>query len=113
MKKVFAFLLALLLLLCGCTAKEESVPSTPNTNPPTLMVEDTLYTSTGKILVAEPAPEAIIGTIESVVPGSQFPTENGQANFPCEGAEYAFISDGVHEGILVSINNEWTYFEAQ
>ncbi len=93
--------------------KEPTVPSTPNTMPPTLMVDDILYTSTGKILVAEPAPEAIIGTIESVVHGSSFPTENGQANFPAEGAEYAYINDGVHKGILVSINNEWTYFKAR
>ncbi len=114
MKKLFALLIAMLILFCSCATRETEAPSsTPNTLPPTLMVDNTLYTSTGKILVAEPAPEAIVGTIESVVHGSSFPTENGQANFPAEGAEYVYINDSVHKGILVSINNEWTYFEAR
>ena len=108
MKKLLAMLLCL-ALFCGCGAKE--VAQTPNTNPPTIMVEGVLYTSTGKQMPAEPDESAILGVVESVVHGSGFPTENGQANFPCEGAKYARISDGTHEGILVVVNNEWTYFE--
>lgn len=110
MKKLFAIVLCL-LAFCGC-AKETSV-QTPNTNPPTIMVEGVLYTSTGKQMPVEVDESAILGTIESVVHGSEFPTENGQANFPCEGAEYARISDSVHEGIIVLIDHEWTYFEVR
>lgn len=108
MKRLFVILLCL-TLFCGC--RKETDGQTPNTNPPTVMVEGVLYTSTGKQLPAEVDENAILGVIESVVHGSEFPTEDGQANFPCEGAEYARISDGTHEGIVVLINNEWTYFE--
>ena len=110
MKRLLALLLCL-ALFCGCAGEQES--QEPNTNPPAIMVEGVLYVSTGKQLPVTMDESAILGTVESVVPGTEFPTEDGQINFPCEGAEYARISDGVHEGIVVLIDDEWTYFEAR
>lgn len=110
MKNILILLFCLCLLFCGCGA-EEQTPNTPNTNPPTIMVEGVLYVSTGKMLPAEVDESAILGTVESVVSGSGFPTEDGQANFPCEDAKYARISDGTHEGVVVMVENEWIYFE--
>jgi len=45
--------------------------------------------------------------ITSTVPLSQWPEEDGQANFDILGAAYANTSDG----IVVFIDNEWTLFE--
>lgn len=109
MKKLLVLLLCLCLLLCGCGAEAQ----TPNTNPPAIMAEGVLYISTGKKLPVEMDESAILGMVDSIVNGTELPQQNGQANFPCEGADYAFISDGTHEGLVVMVDNEWVYFEKQ
>ena len=50
---------------------------------------------------------AIAGTISSVVPLSQFPANEGDANFGQVGDPYALTADG----LVVLLNNEWTLFE--
>ena len=91
MKRQFAVILLLIsiLSLSGCHKE----PSTPNALLPSMPGE-----------VAE---DAIIGEITSTVPLSQWPEEDGQANFDILGAAYANTSDG----LVAFIDNEWTLFE--
>ncbi len=106
MKQRAALLLALLVLgLSGC--REEPAPSTPDVLVPAVMYNGEIYCSTGRQLAGEVAPEAIVGEITSTVPLSQWPTEEGQANFDGLGHPYAVTSDG----LLVTVDNEWTLFE--
>ena len=109
MKKFIALLLALtcMLAMVGCGAKEQITPNTPNATIPSIMYEGNLYKTTGKQIPAEVDETAIVGNISSVVPLSQFPTNDGEANFGQVGDPYALTADG----LVVLLNNEWTLFE--
>ena len=85
----------------------EVVPDTPNAMVPSIMYEGSLYRTTGKAIPAEVDESAIVGEISSVVPLSQLPTEDGEANFGQIGDPFAITSDG----LLVIMNHEWVLFE--
>ncbi len=73
------------------------------------MVEGDIYLDTGKQMPVEMEDAAILGTITSSVEGSETPKQNGQSNFGCEGAPYAFLDDG----LAVLLENEWVFFEKE
>ena len=79
----------------------------PNLRLPQVMIDDTLYYMSGKekpvIKIAE---GDYLGIITSVVPTTQIPTMNEQANIDVEGAPYAKFENG----IVVLWNDEWTLF---
>ena len=85
----------------------EVTPDTPNAMVPSIMYEGSLYKTTGKAIPAEVDESAIVGEISSVVPLSQLPTKDGEANFGQIGDPYAITSDG----LLVIIGHEWVKFE--
>ena len=82
-------------------------PDAPNAMVPSIMYEGILYRTTGKAIPAEVDESAIVGEIGSVVPLSQLPTKDGEANFGEIGDPYAITSDG----LLVIMNHEWVIFE--
>ena len=86
----------------------EVVPDTPNAMVPSIMYEGSLYRTTGKAIPVEVDESAIVGEISSVVPLSQLPSKDGEANFGQIGAPYAISSDG----LLVIMNHEWVIFES-
>ena len=86
---------------------EVRIVETPNATIPTIMYKNNLYRTTGKQIPAEIDESAIVGYINSVVPLSQFPSNEGEANFGEVGNPYALTADG----LLVLLNNEWTIFE--
>ena len=106
MKKLTAILLLAVLLISGCANTE---PQTPNTMPPSVMIDGTLYQTTGKQMPGEVDPSAIAGAIDETVSPSTLPEENGQSNFGEAGMKYAFTQDG----LVVLTDNEWTLFEPQ
>ena len=85
----------------------EVVPDTPNAMVPSIMYKGGLYRTTGKAIPAEVDESAIVGEISSVVPLSQLPSKDGEANFGQIGDPYAITSDG----LLVIMNHEWVLFE--
>ena len=105
MKRQFAVILLLIsiLSLSGCHKE----PSTPKALVPSIMYNGEIYCSTGKQMPGEVAEDAIIGEITSTVPLSQWPEEDGQANFDFLGAAYAYTS----VGLVAFIDNVWTLFE--
>ena len=109
MKKFIALVLVLVCVLglVACGAKEQTTPNTPNATIPSIMYEGNLYKTTGKQIPAEVDETDIVGNISSVVPLSQFPTNDGEANFGQVGDPYALTADG----LVVLLNNEWTLFE--
>lgn len=109
MKKLIALVLVVVcaLSLIGCSQKEQTAPETPNATIPSIVYEGNLYRTTGKQIPAEVDETAIVGNISSVVPLSQFPTNEGEANFGQVGDPYALTADG----LVVLLNNEWTLFE--
>ena len=109
MKKYSSIILSILciLILAGCSKKEQIVPDTPNAMVPSIIYQGSLYRTTGKQIPAEVDESAIVGEISSVVPLNQLPTKEGEANFGEIGDQYAITSDG----LLVKMNNEWTLFE--
>ena len=86
----------------------EVVPDTPNAMVPSIMYEGSLYRTTGKAIPTEVDESAIVGEISSVVPLSQLPTKDGEANFGQIGDPYDITSDG----LLVIMNHEWVIFES-
>ena len=86
----------------------EVVPDTPNAMVPSIMYEGSLYRTTGKAIPVEVDESAIVGEISSVVPLSQLPSKDGEANFGQIGDPYAITSDG----LLVIMNHEWVIFES-
>ena len=109
MKKYSSIILSILciLILAGCSKKEQIVPDTPNAMVPSIIYQGSLYRTTGKQIPAEVDESAFVGEISSVVPLNQLPTKEGEANFGEIGDQYAITSDG----LLVKMNNEWTLFE--
>lgn len=85
----------------------EVTPDAPNAMVPSIMYEGNRYRTTGKAIPAEVDESAIVGEISSVVPLSQLPTKDGEANFGQIGDPYAITSDG----LLVIMNHEWVLFE--
>ena len=86
---------------------EVRIVETPNATIPTILYKNNLYITTGKQIPAEIDDSVIVGYINSVVPLSQFPSNEGEANFGEVGNPYALTADG----LLVLLNNEWTIFE--
>lgn len=109
MKKYSSIILSILciLILAGCSKKEQKVPDTLNAMVPSIIYQGSMYRTTGKQIPAEVDESAIVGEISSVVPLTQLPTKEGEANFGEIGDQYAITSDG----LLVKMNNEWTLFE--
>ena len=85
----------------------EVTPDTPNAMVPSIVYEGNLYRTTGKQIPAEVDDSAIVGCISSVVPLSQLPSNEGEANFGEVGDPYAITSDG----LLVIMGREWILFE--
>ncbi|MBQ6236138.1 MAG: right-handed parallel beta-helix repeat-containing protein [Clostridia bacterium] len=81
----------------------------PNALVPAIRVNGEMYVITEFETVAEPDESEIIGYITSVVPISEWPTEDGQANFCEVGTPYAVTQDG----LFVLYDNEWRLFEAE
>ena len=101
MKKVLAILLCLLMLTACSGQAKPDVPIRM------LMVDGEHYLDSGRGPVpGEVAPEAILGQISSTVEQDQKPTQNGQSNFGCVGADYARVK----ECIAVLIDHEWYVF---
>ena len=109
MKKILAAVLILpcLVVFTGCAAKEPSAADTPDAMVPAIIYGGNLYRTTGKQIPAEVDPSAIVGEIRSVVPLTQLPAREGEANFGQIGDPYAMTADG----LLVSMNQEWVVFE--
>jgi hypothetical protein len=105
MKRYIAILLLVMIAL-GLSGCREEV-STPDTYVPSVMYDGDIYCTTGKQVPGEVAEDAIIGRITSTVSLTQWPEEDGQANFDGLDSPYAMTSDG----FVVLFNNEWTLFE--
>ena len=97
MKKYIPITLSIIcfLLFVGCSKKEQIVPETPNAMVPSIIYQGSLYRTTGKQIPAEVDESAIVGEISSVVPLTQLPTKEGEANFGEIGDQYAITSDGL------------------
>ena len=79
----------------------------PNALVPSVMIEGALYLmSQNRKPDIEIDENDFVGTILSTVPLSEWPTENGQANFGADGAPYAEYGNGY----VVLWNSEWTLF---
>lgn len=83
-------------------------PETPNALVPAIRVNGEIYVITEFEAVGEPD-ESVIMYTTSVVPLSEWPTEDGQANFGEVGTPYAMTSDG----LFVLYGSEWRLFEAE
>jgi hypothetical protein len=53
------------------------------------------------------APNGFEGLKNIPFDSAEIPTENGQSNFGCAGAKYAYFEDG----LAVLLNHEWVYFD--
>ncbi|SFN32169.1 DUF4829 domain-containing protein [Proteiniclasticum ruminis] len=116
MKKLPIFVLlmtAVLMSISGCSITTqnkytESMPETPNTMPPSIYVNGSVYTSTGEDLPIEVDP-SIIQKVTHVIPGTELPSEEGTINFPLDNGSYALITD-TEEYVVVSMDQEWQKF---
>ena len=101
-----AALACCLIGLIGCSPAE---PAEKWDRRPMIMVDGVIYLDTGKQMPVEMEESAFLGTITSSVDGSEMPTQNGESNFGCEGAPYAYLDDG----LAVLLDNEWVFFEKE
>ena len=85
----------------------EVTPDIPNAMVPSIVYGGKPYRTTGKQIPAEVDESAIVGRISSVVPLSQLPSNEGEANLGEVGDPYAITSDG----LLVIMGHEWVMFE--
>lgn len=108
MKKIISMLLIILLLLCGCNSptKEDgsAIADVKWDMIPAVMVEDSLYITTGYPSSRTDRPETPEGTITSEVPGDMLPTENDQSNF---GTGFAYNSGYIRGTVEVKSDGQW------
>ena len=113
---VFAFIVIILLAFTGCSAEgnynyeQEIIVGRPNTRPPSVMINGTLFTVSNTI---NPADYGITentdydGRITSEVRISELPTEDDQTNISTMlYAPYFFYNDYV----IIFWNHRWTLF---
>ncbi len=85
------------------------VAEIPNTMPPSIMIDEELYSTTGEQMVIEPD-ESVIKTTTSVIKGTELPSKDGQINFPVEkNTKYAKIND-IEGYVVVLMDSEWVRF---
>ena len=106
---LIVLLFFILLSFIGCN-KEVITPETPNTMPPSIMVDGELYSSTGKEMPVEPD-ESVIKTVTSVVKSTEMPSNEGEINVPAPNARYAKINDFEGEYVVVSLPSEWVRYD--
>lgn len=92
----------------GCDT-EEITPETPNTMPPSIMVDGQLYYSTFEEISIEPD-ESVIKTVTSVIDITELPSKEGEINLPFPNAKFAKIND-YEEYVVVLMDLEWIKFE--
>jgi len=120
MKSLFALLLSALMLLSigGCSAEPAkptasitaiTTSSPPNTYIPSIVVNDIVYSTTGRQLAIDADESDYLGCIKSVVSLTAMPTENGQANTSTVGAPYMAYEDG----LALMIDGQWYLFEVR
>ncbi|MCL1817039.1 MAG: hypothetical protein FWG43_05495 [Clostridiales bacterium] len=101
--------------MSGCTSTINELPgptisNAPAALPPSVMVNNTLYFYTGRIIFFDTAEYECLGTITSVVTLSQMPSENGQSNmFNIVDAPYVVYEDG----LALFWDDEWHFFETR
>jgi len=110
MRKFILMILSILVMLSliGCDTQKDA-PKTPNTMPPSIMVDGGLYSTTGEEVPIEPD-ESVIKTATSVINGTELPSKEGEINFPVSSARYAKINDS-EEYVVVMMDLEWVRFE--
>lgn len=104
MKKFFVSLICILLVLsllgCGRNNRIKDYPAS-------IMVNDTVYYSTGNAVPVEVDESALLFTVSYAVDG--VPKKNGEANFGRDaGVPYAVLEDGM---VVVLIGEEWIEFD--
>lgn len=119
MKKITLLTIILIIIVlitvgCSNTTKESPLETntdaeTPNTMPPSIMVDGELYFSTGEEMPIEPG-ESAIKTVTSVIKGTELPSKDGEINFPVLDAKYAKIND-YEEYVVIIMDLEWVRFE--
>lgn len=116
MKKISILMLlmsVILMTISGCSINSknnssENLSETPNTKPPSIYVDGLVYTATGENLPIEVDP-SIIQKVTHIIPGTEFPAEEGTINFPLNNGSYALITD-TEEYVVVSIDQKWQKF---
>jgi len=109
MKKSALMILSIFVMLSfmGCD-KQKNASETPNSLPPSIMVDGELFITTGSELPIEPA-ESAIKTASSVIKETELPSKDGEINFPVPDAKYAKINDK-EEYVVVMMDKEWVKF---
>lgn len=98
------------ILITGCQNNAPNpVAETPNTMPPSIMVDGEIYSTTGIQMPIEPV-ESTIKTVSSVIKGTELPSSDGEINFPIPDTQYAKINDR-EIYIVVLIDLDWVKFE--
>lgn len=89
------------------SSASESSPQEKAVQPQMIYMRDTCLTSTGRTAVVTCG--TADGTIEALVPSTERPDENGQANFDCQGSSYISLADGA---AAVDIDGSYILFLA-
>lgn len=100
MKRIIACLLLFFLTACMLSAAES------NAAQPAVKAYDTVYCWSGHAFYRTPDESEYAGRIESVVPETEKPVENNEANVPCQDAPFVLLDDG----IALLLNGEWQFF---
>lgn len=110
MKKSVIMLLLFLVMISflGCASKK-TASETPNSLPPSIMVEGELFTTTDLLLPIEPE-ESAIKKITSVTNETKLPSKEGEINFQAPDARYAKITDP-EAYVVILVDKEWVKFE--
>ena len=110
MRKFALMILSIFIMVSFIACDTEEVtPETPNTMPPSIIVEGELYSTTGEEIPIEPD-ESVIKQVTSVIGGTELPSNEGEINFPVPNAKYAKINDN-EEYVVVLMDLEWIKFE--
>jgi hypothetical protein len=103
MKRIIACLLLFFFTACMLTTAES------NAAEPAVRAFDTVYCWSGHAFYRTPDESEYSGRIQSVVPETEKPAENNEANVPCKDAPFVLLDDG----IALLLDGQWIFFKPE
>lgn len=105
------FVILMFYIIKNKPEKEEAIlkpiGEIPNTMRPAIMLDGSLYYTTGRTIDKKKLDLNSVSQVKSVVAGTKYPEKNEEINLPFENAKYMRVGDDV----AVEIDGAWILFK--
>lgn len=104
---ILAILFLVILVIRVINHNQTKEEAKPNTMRPAIMLDGSLYYTTGRTIDKKKLDLNSVSQVKSVVAGTKYPEKNEEINLPFEDAKYVRVGDDV----AVEIDGAWILFK--